>query len=189
MQPAGYGRCSARGVVTAAALYGSTLLAACSGGGSGSDSAFRGSTADGPRVRLSADAETVEQGESVVLSWNARQVDACRASGGWSGPRPPQGRVTVGPLTRATTYTLTCRGDGERAVAMLAVSVLGPVRLRWEAPEENVDGSPLDDLAGFRIHYGAGSREYSGQLDVRDPSATTHVFELPSGSYYIGMTA
>ena len=61
--------------------------------------------------------------------------------------------------------------------------------LGWVAPTENVDGTPLTDLAGYRIYYGDSSRDYSDMADVVDPVVTTHSITLISGSYYVAMTA
>lgn len=48
--------------------------------------------------------------------------------------------------------------------------------LEWEAPTQNVDGTPLTDLAGFQIKYGFASRDYEADLvDVPDPSRTDQV--------------
>lgn len=40
--------------------------------------------------------------------------------------------------------------------------------LRWEAPTQNVDGSPLTDLSGYRIFWGSSSRNYTDNQDVPD---------------------
>ena len=79
--------------------------------------------------------------------------------------------------------------NGGSALQMLSVGVIGPVQLSWVAPEENVDGSNLTDLAGYRIYYGTESRSYSEVIDVPDPATTTHAFTASSGDYYITMTA
>jgi len=36
----------------------------------------------------------------------------------------------------------------------VAQSVTGRATLSWQAPTDNVDGTPLTDLAGFRVYYG-----------------------------------
>ena len=72
---------------------------------------------------------------------------------------------------------------------MLTVSVVSAVSLNWQAPTENVDGSSLTDLAGYRIYYGSGSRDYSDMIDVTNASAVTETLDLVSGDYYVAMTA
>jgi len=41
-----------------------------------------------------------------------------------------------------------------------------PVTLTWNAPETNTNGTPLDDLAGYRIHYGKKPHTYTEILEV-----------------------
>lgn len=142
-----------------------------------------------PNVDLTASDSVVGAGESVQLSWSSENVSDCSASGGWSGDRGTEGSVAVGPIEESTTFTLTCSGPGGNAVAMLSVSVLGVVSLNWQPPTENVDGSPLQDLAGYRIYYGSQSRDYTEQLAVGDAGSTSRDLELVSGSYYFAMTA
>ena len=72
---------------------------------------------------------------------------------------------------------------------MLSVGVIGPVQLSWVAPDENVDGSTLTDLAGYRIYYGTSSRDYSDMVSLNNPAATAHTLTLASGDYYVAMTA
>lgn len=68
--------------------------------------------------------------------------------------------------------------------------------IRWEAPTLNVDGSAVDDLAGYRVHIGSASRSYSVMVDIPDPNSTvaTVSFEatwIEEGAtdIYVAMTA
>jgi len=64
------------------------------------------------------------------------------------------------------------------------------VSLTWQAPTENSDGSPLTDLKGYKIHYGAKSQNYTGAISVDNPTLTTYlVSSLPAGKYYFAVTA
>ncbi len=38
----------------------------------------------------------------------------------------------------------------------------GEVTIAWVAPTSNVDGSPLTDLAGYKIYYGPATGDYTG---------------------------
>ena len=95
----------------------------------------------------------------------------------------------VGPIEAAATFSLTCTGAGGSAVQMVAVSVETDVDISWAAPTENVDGSSLTDLAGYRIYIGESSRDYSDVLEVADPAATSRSIRATSGDWYISMTA
>jgi fibronectin type 3 domain-containing protein len=72
---------------------------------------------------------------------------------------------------------------------MVSISVNGSMSLSWVAPSENVDGSPLTDLAGYRVYYGDSSRDYTDMTDVNSPTSTATAIVLPSGDYYVAMTA
>ena len=131
----------------------------------------------------------MEAGGSVQLSWSSAGASECQASGGWAGAQPLQGSTVVGPLNSGTTFTLSCSGSGGSAVAMLSVGVTGVITLKWAPPTENVDGTPLTDLAGYRILYGERSRSYTRQLQVSSESASQQDVVLASGTYYFAMTA
>ena len=62
--------------------------------------------------------------------------------------------------------------------------------LSWEAPTQNADGSALQDLKGYKIHYGSASTDYSESVEVANPGLTTYVVQnLPAGTYYFAVTA
>jgi hypothetical protein len=173
-------------------------LAGCSGSGTILEDPVTGPVVRNPAqggggnslsVNLSAADTTVRSGETVQLNWTSDKADKCEASGGWNGSKPKQGSTTVGPLTSRTTFTLTCSGKDGNAVAMLSVSIAGVVTLNWQPPAENVDGTPLTDLSGYRIYYGEQSKEYANRETVLDPRAVKHDVALVSGSYYFAMTA
>ena len=142
-----------------------------------------------PQVSLAVRDDVVNQGGSTVLSWSSNDASGCQASGGWGGSRPVQGSASVGPISQQTTYTLSCNGTGGTGMVMLSVRVNGTVTLSWQSPAARVDGTPIDELGGFRIFYGSRSRDYREMVEVRNEDATQRSFQLASGSYYFAMTA
>lgn len=63
------------------------------------------------------------------------------------------------------------------------------VSLAWDAPTQNTDGSPLTDLAGYRVFYGTSSGNYSKSVYVGD-TITCVISNLSSGTtYYFVVTA
>lgn len=69
-------------------------------------------------------------------------------------------------------------------------TVAGTVTVAWSPPTQNEDGSPLSDLSGYRIHYGAESQNYTDSVAVKNPGLTRFVLEqLPPGTHFIAMTA
>lgn len=63
----------------------------------------------------------------------------------------------------------------------------GNVTLSWLPPTENVDGSPLTDLAGYRIRYGNASGSYSNTISVANPGLATYVIEglVPNKYFFV----
>ena len=131
----------------------------------------------------------VDAGTGTTLTWSSSDADSCTASGGWTGSRPVAGSATTGGLDARTTFNLNCSGPGGSALAMVSVAVNGSINLSWAAPTENVDGTPLTDLAGYRVYFGNRPRAYDESREVTDPSATSTTIALPSGDYYVAMTA
>lgn len=142
-----------------------------------------------PTVALVANPTVIGTGESTTLRWNSTHASSCSANGAWSGQRAPNGEIKVGPLQNKATFSLTCAGDGGNAMAMISVAVNDSIKLTWQAPSRNLDGSAIDDLAGYRIYYGQQSGEYSDSILIQQPGARGHALTLPSGSYFFAMTA
>jgi len=66
----------------------------------------------------------------------------------------------------------------------------GTATLSWVAPTQNSDGSPLVDLAGYRIYYRKNSGAYSQAARLDNPSITTFVVEqLSPATYHFAATA
>jgi len=54
----------------------------------------------------------------------------------------------------------------------------------------NEDGSVLDDLAGYRVYYGASSGSYPNSITVNNPGIASYVVDnLLPGTYYFVVTA
>ena len=62
-------------------------------------------------------------------------------------------------------------------------------KLSWVAPSQNVDGSVLTDLAGFRVHWGDSSRGYTASRSVNNPAFTELTLDLTPGTYFFSVTA
>jgi hypothetical protein len=62
------------------------------------------------------------------------------------------------------------------------------VTLTWAAPTTNADGTPLTDLAGYKIYYGTISGNYTEVIDVGNV-ITYKVEGRQPGTYYFAVTA
>jgi hypothetical protein len=147
-----------------------------------------------PTLTLTATPATVDYNGSTTLTWSSTNADTCTASGAWSGAKDTSGSETLGPLMADSTFTLSCAGDGGIASESLTVTVTpysnGTASLTWVPPTTNVDGSALDDLAGYKIYYGSASNNYSHTIDVKNPGIASYVVEnLSKGIHYFAVTA
>ncbi|HEU4652720.1 MAG TPA: putative Ig domain-containing protein, partial [Steroidobacteraceae bacterium] len=85
-------------------------------------------------------------------------------------------------------------GKANAALPAFSINVIGDqpgtASLTWTAPIQNVDGSTLTDLAGYRISYGTSSTALSQTIQVANPSLTSYLIEaLPAGTYYFAVRA
>jgi hypothetical protein len=62
--------------------------------------------------------------------------------------------------------------------------------LTWSAPTENADGTPVTNLAGYRVYYGTSPGDLSQSIEVSGAATTTYMVEnLAAGTYYFAIAA
>lgn len=52
------------------------------------------------------------------------------------------------------------------------------VSINWSPPTENVDGTPLTDLAGYKVYAGTSARDYQTSTPINDASLTSAVVPI-----------
>lgn len=85
--------------------------------------------------------------------------------------------------------------DGQATASLPAFTIIvtestgtGLAQLSWSKPATNTDGSPLTDLAGYRIYYGRLPDSPSDKLEVPSPHTTSATIEkLSSGTWYFSI--
>ncbi len=115
--------------------------------------------------------------------------------------------TTTGKLsgTPASTNVGTYSGitiavsDGKATVSLpaFAIAVANPpavssraATLSWYPPNTNTDGTPLLNLAGYRIYYGTNSASLSSTITLTNASLTTYIIEnLSAGTWYFSIAA
>lgn len=79
------------------------------------------------------------------------------------------------------------------AIACMASCPAAAFQVCWEAPTENIDGTPLTDLMGYVIYFGTASRNYDRQrtLFIERPWPLNDCYNVrtSAGVYYVAMTA
>jgi hypothetical protein len=70
------------------------------------------------------------------------------------------------------------------------IRIPGTAILSWTPPTQNIDGSPLTDLAGYHIRYGNSETVLDQTIQLPNPSLATYdVTDLASGTWYFGVDA
>jgi len=105
------------------------------------------------------------------------------------------GTPTPGDAGIYTDVRITV-SDGKASASLPAFSIavdaleLGAATLSWAAPTTNIDGSPLIDLAGYRVQWGATSGSYTNSETIMNPGITTYMVEnLGRGTHFFVLTA
>jgi len=71
-----------------------------------------------------------------------------------------------------------------------AATGTGSATLSWTAPTENEDGTPLTDLAGFRLYWGTSPGNYPNSVRIDNSTVTTYTVDgLAPGTYEFVATA
>lgn len=66
----------------------------------------------------------------------------------------------------------------------------GAATLSWTIPTETVEKTALQDLAGYRVHYGKSESMLTNAVDLPNPSISSYVVEkLPPGTWYFAIRA
>jgi hypothetical protein len=75
------------------------------------------------------------------------------------------------------------------ALTVQAVAT-GSATLSWTPPTTNTDGSPLTNLAGYKVYWGTSQGNYSNSATLNNAGLTTYVIEnLTPGTWFFVATA
>ena len=93
--------------------------------------------------------------------------------------------------TLLLTISLFLMGCGE-VVSVQGIDTGGgganSLMLSWNSPTTNEDGSPLNDLAGYKLYYGSQPGQYTRVVTVGD-FMQAEISDLNSGTWYLAVTA
>jgi hypothetical protein len=69
-------------------------------------------------------------------------------------------------------------------------AAMGTATVSWSAPTQRVDGSPIGQLAGYRVLYGKNSRDYDHSIELNSAGVNRYVVEgLGAGTWYFAVQA
>ena len=84
-------------------------------------------------------------------------------------------------------------GSSVAALQPFAITVLQAgtrsATLSWKAPTENQNGTPLTNLAGYRIYYGTTPSALNHTITINNVGRTSEVVPNLAGTYYFAIMA
>jgi hypothetical protein len=93
--------------------------------------------------------------------------------------------VSDGSFLNANTIASVTIADDD-----VAAPTVGNATLRWTPPTEREDGSVLDNLAGYKVHYGNDQTNLDTLVVLDNPGLSSYVVEgLGQGTWYFAVTA
>ncbi|MDH4022548.1 MAG: putative Ig domain-containing protein [Gammaproteobacteria bacterium] len=181
------------------------LITSCGGDSSGGTSApLDGGQNQSPQIAGTAPTVVASgQGYSFQPSASDPNGDDLRFSitnqPDWLTFDPSNGRLTGTPTPAdvGTYSNITVRvSDGMTSAALAAFSITvtqistGNATISWLPPTQNTDGTPLTDLAGFRIYYGTSATAMTQSVNITNPGLTSYMIEnLGAATWYFTVRA
>lgn len=90
-------------------------------------------------------------------------------------------------------FTQTANNVGsinvQAAALQAAATTSGSANLKWSAPTTNTNGTPLTDLAGYKIYWGKTQGQYTNSAKVGSSTLGYKVTGLSAGRWYFAVTA
>jgi hypothetical protein len=117
---------------------------------------------------------------------------------GWATFDPATGSLSGTPtehdVGRSSAVVIRAT-DGEATVALAFTiqvlrGALGSASLLWAPPTENEDGTPLVDLAGYKLYWGTTENVYPHSVTLMNPGITRYlVEELAPATWHFAITS
>ena len=118
---------------------------------------------------------------------------------GWATFSSSTGRVSGTPsAAQVGTYSnITISvSDGSTSASLAAFTVrvvataTGSATLTWNPPTQNTDGTPLSNLAGYKVYWGTSQNNYSSSVTVNNAGLSSYVVDqLTPATWYFAVTA
>jgi hypothetical protein len=181
------------------------VLAACGGGSGSTNDGTGGPVANRPPVISGAPPTTATTGQAYSFTPTASDPDGQALTftitnrPAWATFNANTGQLSGSPssdfIGNYPGIVITV-SDGTVSASLPSFAItlsdvtLGTATLRWDAPTQNVDGTPISNLAGFRVHYGTSASRLTTVVEIPSPSITeATIEELTAATWYFGITA
>jgi hypothetical protein len=204
---AGTGRLSGTPTLAQAAEYVDIRITVSDGMATATLPAFTITVETGNRAPTisGSPATSIVEGQAYSFSPTASDPDGDTLSftitnrPSWATFSSATGRLTGTPGSGSVgTYSniqiRVSDGTAEAALPAFGITVQqaanGSAALSWTAPTTRTDGSPLTNLAGYRLRYGNSSGNYPNTITISNPTVTSFVVSnLSSGTWYFVLAA
>jgi hypothetical protein len=181
------------------------LLAACGGG---EDEAAAQNPPPGgnqpPTISGSPPAQAM-QGQQYTFTPTASDPDGnaltftIQNMPAWATFSASTGQLSGTPTgAQVGTYSniMISVSDGTATANLAAFSInvvgtaTGSATLSWTPPTQNTDGSPLNNLAGYRVYWGTSQNNLSNVVTLNNPGLSSYVVDqLTPATWYFALTA
>lgn len=181
-----------------------SILGACSGGDSDTVDNPSGGTNTAPTISGNPSLN-VKIGETYTFTPTASDADgdaltfSIQNKPSWVNFDSATGSLSGSPAVgdvRSYSDIIIAVTDGTATTALpgFAIDVTDSgnfsVTLSWTPPTENVDNSPLMDLAAYKFYYGLSEGNYPNEIYIGNPGLSSYTVQnLTANTYYFVVTA
>jgi Putative Ig domain len=180
-------------------------LAACGGGGGGKSAGATSNNPSGnsaPTITGSPSAQA-RIGTDYSATPTARDADgdtlafSISNKPAWATFSTATGALTGRPMAAGSFGNIVI-SVSDAALPAFTITVLTGtvvpggkgVALSWDVPTQAVDGSQIDNLSGYRVHYGRNQNAMTQSVEIPNPGTVDTVIDnLPAGTYYFAVRA
>jgi hypothetical protein len=165
------------------------------GGGGGNQAPTISGTPPGSVVQGTAYAftPTASDPDGNTLSFSVTNLPT------WASFNSTTGRLSGTPTSgHVGTYgnirISVSDGTAITNLASFSIQVVGTATgsatLSWTPPTSNTDGSPLNNLAGYRVYWGTQQGNYANSVTISNPGIATYVVDqLTPAQWFFVVTA
>ena len=214
-----FGKWVRRGGLVALAMT-SVISAGCGGGGGGGSSASANnsgsSSASGNNAPTITGSPATQASIGSAYSLTPQATDAdgdtlafsIQNKPSWAEFSTATGQLTGTPAAQESIADIVITvSDGKASASLPAFSInvgtessgstpgssapSGPgVALSWNVPTQTDDGETLQDLAGYRIHYGTNQSALVSSVEIQSAGSNNFTVQnLRPGTYYFAVRA
>jgi hypothetical protein len=139
-------------------------------------------SAAAPTATLQTSTGGVPNGGAATLTWSSTNATSCTASNAWTGTLASSGTQSTGPLTKNSTFVLTCSGPGGTSpVVKAGINVVPTATLAASPPSVASGGATTLSWSSTNASSCTASGGWSGTLATSGTQSTGALTQ--NGSY------